>query len=324
MINTTAFGRRIAVCRKKRALSQSELAERLGVTAQAVSKWENGAALPTLDLLLELSHLYGITINEMLEGENIFETIAVRPYTMEDIAYFVPREERAYNRAWAKEIADGGWVERNWQQCMRASDKIYELLWERIRPADGLHLEIGTGPGGGFMPYVLQHNPQVRLIISDLSPTVVREWKRFLAREGNAPNLHYAALDFCDIPFADGSVDVVLDAGGIGNAEGDRGTALKEVCRILKPGGMLVTATGFVTKETLAALDSAVQKVLREQRPDIFADLYEETVLAGFSTIDSVVTGGWNTDGDDSTIADLARSLGVNLHFTSYCRFCRK
>ena len=85
-----------------------------------------------------------------------------------------------------------------------------------------------------------------------------------------------------------------------------------------------MTSTGFVNKETLAALPPDAQKVLLEKRPDVFEDLYEETVLAGFDKIDSVIGGGWYTEDDESTIADLARSLGVNLKFTSYVRYCTK
>ena len=39
---------------------------------------------------------------------------------------------------------------------------------------------------------------------------------------------------------------------------------------------------------------------------------------------DYLIDGGWYTDDDDSQIADLARSLGVNLKFTSYIRYCVK
>ncbi len=79
-----------------------------------------------------------------------------------------------------------------------------------------------------------------------------------------------------------------------------------------------------MNKETLAALPEEAQKVLLEKRPDIFEDLCEDTVLAGFSKIDSIISGCWYTDDDESTIADLARSLGVNLKFTSYIRYCTK
>lgn len=174
------------------------------------------------------------------------------------------------------------------------------------------------------MPYVLKANPDAAIIINDLSPTVVSEWKNFLDKTVDSPNLYYAAFDFCNMPFHDNCIDIVSDGGGIGNCEGEKSKALREAFRVLKPGGQLITSTGFVNKETVAALPVEVQKVLLEKRPDIFEDLYEDTVLAGFSKIDSVISGCWYTDDDDSTIADLARSLGVNLKFTCYTRYCTK
>lgn len=57
-------------------------------------------------------------------------------------------------------------------------------------------------------------------------------------------------------------------------------------------------------------LPSEIQRVLLEKRPDVFEDLYEDTMLARFNKIDSVISGCWYTDNDNSTIADLARSLG--------------
>lgn len=46
--------------------------------------------------------------------------------------------------------------------------------------------------------------------------------------------------------------------------------------------------------------------------------------MAGFRKIDSVVSGHWNTDGDERDIADLTRSLGVDLQFTGCVRYCYK
>lgn len=324
MINKIHFGKRISAYRKGLNLSQLELAEQLGVTSQAVSKWECGTALPDVNLLLELSHLYGTTINDMLEDRDVFAKLAIKPYEYDGIAYFDSRTEKPENKAWARNIISEKWVSRNWENSRKANI-IRDNIGKRIADCGGLILEIGAGPGGGFMPYVLKSNPDAMMIISDLSPTVIGQWKGLLDKELDSPNISYATFNFCNIPFADESIDVVSDGGGIGNTEdGNRSAALKEVYRVLKPGGMLVTSTGFVTRETLVSLPAKAQCVLKEKRPDVFMDLYEETVLAGFKKIDSEICDGWNTDGDESSIADLARSLGINLHFTSYVRYCAK
>ena len=67
MIHKIHFGKRVAAARRRLGLSQTELADKLGVTGQAVSKWECGTALPDVELLLALSHLFGMTVNELLE-----------------------------------------------------------------------------------------------------------------------------------------------------------------------------------------------------------------------------------------------------------------
>lgn len=75
MINKIHFGKRMSVLRRKACLSQTDLAEKLGVTSQAVSKWECGNAVPDIDILLELSHLYKVTINEMLEDVDLLREL---------------------------------------------------------------------------------------------------------------------------------------------------------------------------------------------------------------------------------------------------------
>lgn len=62
------LGERIAYYRGALGLSQGELAEKLGVSRQAVSKWETDAGLPDLDRLIALSGLFDITLDELVKG----------------------------------------------------------------------------------------------------------------------------------------------------------------------------------------------------------------------------------------------------------------
>lgn len=77
MIENQSLGQRIAALRKGRGLTQDEVAGRLGITAQAVSKWENGATCPDISLLPELADMLGVTVDALLRGEAEAETYMV-------------------------------------------------------------------------------------------------------------------------------------------------------------------------------------------------------------------------------------------------------
>ena len=64
------IGNRIQRFRKEKGLTQEELAAQLGVSSQAVSKWENDASCPDISLLPQLCRVLGITADELLTGKN--------------------------------------------------------------------------------------------------------------------------------------------------------------------------------------------------------------------------------------------------------------
>lgn len=63
------IGKFIAECRKKVNLTQMQLAEKLGITDKAVSKWERGIAMPDSSIVLELCDILNISVNDLLCGE---------------------------------------------------------------------------------------------------------------------------------------------------------------------------------------------------------------------------------------------------------------
>ncbi|MBO4458724.1 MAG: helix-turn-helix transcriptional regulator [Butyrivibrio sp.] len=70
-MNQIDIGKFIADCRKEKGLTQVQLAEKLNITDRAVSKWETGKSMPDSSIMLELSNILGVTVNELLSGERI-------------------------------------------------------------------------------------------------------------------------------------------------------------------------------------------------------------------------------------------------------------
>ena len=64
------IGNRIAKFRKAKSMTQEELANHMGVSSQAVSKWENDASCPDISLLPKLAKVLGVTTDELLTGKN--------------------------------------------------------------------------------------------------------------------------------------------------------------------------------------------------------------------------------------------------------------
>lgn len=64
------IGNRISKHRREKGMTQEELAEKLGVSSQAVSKWENDQSCPDISLLPTLCRIFGISTDELLTGRN--------------------------------------------------------------------------------------------------------------------------------------------------------------------------------------------------------------------------------------------------------------
>ncbi len=70
-MDTKKIGRYIAECRKAKGYTQEMLAQKIGVTNKTISRWENGNYMPDISLLIPLSEILGVSLNELLSGEKI-------------------------------------------------------------------------------------------------------------------------------------------------------------------------------------------------------------------------------------------------------------
>ena len=71
------IGNKIKELRRSKGMSQKDIADKLGVTSQAVSKWENDSQLPEMTMLPDIASLFGIQIDDLFEysTEKRYESI---------------------------------------------------------------------------------------------------------------------------------------------------------------------------------------------------------------------------------------------------------
>ena len=85
-----SFGTRLADLRREHNLTQNDIADRLNISAQAVSKWENDLTSPDIDTLLKLSDIFNISVDELL-GKKKQEPVYVPAEARKDINKMVLR-----------------------------------------------------------------------------------------------------------------------------------------------------------------------------------------------------------------------------------------
>ena len=76
---------KVTTLRKKKGWSQEELAEKLGISRQSVSKWESGTSIPDIDKIIMMSRLFGVSTDYLLKDE-VEETVAQESKDAKEIA----------------------------------------------------------------------------------------------------------------------------------------------------------------------------------------------------------------------------------------------
>lgn len=97
---------RLVELRKKSGLSQEQLAEKLGLSRQAVSKWERAEASPDTDNLICLAKIYNVSLDDLLNSDQSVEDIAkeVKEETDEKENELIKKEEKKSPYAWVEAL----------------------------------------------------------------------------------------------------------------------------------------------------------------------------------------------------------------------------
>ena len=103
------MGSFLAELRKENNLTQAELGEKLGVTNKTISRWETGTYMPPVEMLEELSHMYNMTINELL-GEKKLSTDEYKEMaesnikeTLKASTFGLKEKQEFYKKKWLKD-----------------------------------------------------------------------------------------------------------------------------------------------------------------------------------------------------------------------------
>ncbi len=99
------IGRFICALRKEKGMTQKELAERLGITDKAVSKWERGLSCPDISLLPALAGLLGVSVGELLGGERSSPAAQETEAGIDMALSFAKKEADDRRRSWQTAVS---------------------------------------------------------------------------------------------------------------------------------------------------------------------------------------------------------------------------
>lgn len=139
---------RLVNLRKQNQLSQEALAEKLGITRQAVSKWERAEASPDTDNLILLARLYGISLDELLTTED--EIPRVDDYEQESDEK--KDSDSIYNAYEEYDSQDGDYVHIGFDGIhVRDKENIVHVGWKGIHIRDKKEEEVKVDKNGVFI-----------------------------------------------------------------------------------------------------------------------------------------------------------------------------
>ena len=159
------MGEKLQRLRRARGLSQEELAGALGVSRQAVSKWETSASLPDTEKLLAISDFFGVTADYLLREESLPEETR-QPETVSVQGYAPPRKRH-------RGLAISGWLCTGLGSAGVITLWVLSTMiesWVPTQSTDSMGVTwYSSGPGYAFWPFIEMYRLQALFFLFLLS-----------------------------------------------------------------------------------------------------------------------------------------------------------
>lgn len=110
-MDTVKIGKFLSELRREREMTQEQLAEKLGTSNKTISRWENGNYMPPVEMLMELSEFYGVSINEILSGKRLEQGEEKRAAeenlkaVLDESPFSIQEKKDYFTKKWKKEHA---------------------------------------------------------------------------------------------------------------------------------------------------------------------------------------------------------------------------
>ncbi|MDE7030765.1 MAG: helix-turn-helix domain-containing protein [Lachnospiraceae bacterium] len=218
------IGKNIRSLRCRRLVSQEDLAQTMGVTVQAISKWETGKANPDLQLLPKLAEYFGVTIDSLFAADAADEAF-----------YSVSAHALEQNSSWWAGISEADMTTTalpNYAFFTPTEDTL--CLLGDVRGKTVLELACG---GGESLVWMNRRGAK-ELWGLDISAAQIRRAGKLLKDNNIAANLFVSPMEL-NPGLPHGHFDLVYSIYGIGWAMSLENTIL-HIAEYLKPGGRLV------------------------------------------------------------------------------------
>ena len=112
-MDMTKMGNFLQALRKEHGLTQEQLGEKLHISSKTISRWETGTYMPPVEMLLALSELYGVSMNELVAGERL--TPEELPAKAEENLAAVMKENATFHLEERKDYWQRKWLtEHRW------------------------------------------------------------------------------------------------------------------------------------------------------------------------------------------------------------------